>query len=653
MTGESYIIKYESMSQFYNYVSIKIDEWYTALSEWDTAYNELVNMECFQGKAAETAKTYLQEIHGPLLYALTSALQAYQTSFLLYKNGFYGIDGHIYSSIPQEILVFLRDVLKTENTQLDTISTSIQTSLNSVSDIFPLSNPTKYVLESTIEGVKNELTAFDSQIDSYEESQYTTLKGDLQALLDSLQTTIDNYLINGTNVVSYVPGTYCGNISVLDLYDKVEVSNAYIANNQEAITSAYEKHLEVYDQMVADYVAQMAEQRKDQGVAKIVGGVVAVTIGIGAIVCTAGAATPVVVSIVGGVAGTCSTAYGLSNMVEGGFDIYYGSIGDITTEAFNPIRDTYFCGNQELYDAWGSLSMTTAGMMWQAGKLPSSISGITTAVAKEAGEDFIYDTTSGLMTNYAAEQWDLNVSESTALNIGLNIGLSLAGGTVSNKFDNFINQATPLPKPDAPNASNIGEWAFAGNEHINVGDVTTNASVSINAGNVVADGMPANVGGGVNIGNATTVKDIINDVENGDIPLTNNIQKGNYGEMKMDEYFESQGYERISLDTVTDINTPTHQGIDGVYYNPDGHPPYIIGEAKYGSSRLSTLADRTPQMSVEWIEGGKGTPRLELNVGKSVADDILLEGYDSVLVNIDKDGNVITHMLDENGQIIK
>ena len=330
MTGESYIIKYESMSQFYNYVSIKIDEWYTALSEWDTAYNELVNMECFQGKAAETAKTYLQEIHGPLLYALTSALQAYQTSFLLYKNGFYGIDGHIYSSIPQEILVFLRDVLKTENTQLDTISTSIQTSLNGVSDIFPLSNPTKYVLESTIEGVKNELTAFDSQIDSYEESQYTTLKGDLQALLDSLQTTIDNYLINGTNVVSYVPGTYCGNISVLDLYDKVEVSNAYIANNQEAITSAYEKHLEVYDQMVADYVAQMAEQRKDQGVAKIVGGVVAVTIGIGAIVCTAGAATPVVVSIVGGVAGTCSTAYGLSNIGEWGFAGHeHVNVGDV------------------------------------------------------------------------------------------------------------------------------------------------------------------------------------------------------------------------------------------------------------------------------------------------------------------------------------
>ena len=97
-----------------------------------------------------------------------------------------------------------------------------------------------------------------------------------------------------------------------------------------------------------------------------------------------------------------------------------------------------------------------------------------------------------------------------------------------------------------------------------------------------------------------SVDDIIKGVENGDLPLSNNIQKGNYGEMKMDAYFESQRYERISLDRVTDLNTPTHQEIDGVYYNPDGHPPYIIGEAKYGSSKLGNTLDG-PQMSDDWI----------------------------------------------------
>ena len=137
-----------------------------------------------------------------------------------------------------------------------------------------------------------------------------------------------------------------------------------------------------------------------------------------------------------------------------------------------------------------------------------------------------------------------------------------------------------------------------------------------------------------------SVYDIVKGVENGDVPLSNNIQKGNYGEMKMDVYFKSQGYERISLDRVTDLNTPTHHGIDGVYYNPDGHPPYIIGEAKYGSSRLSILADGTPQMSDKWI-----IDRLENAVGEEIANDIKME----MILNPDNVGSTLFHVSSDGG----
>ena len=152
-------------------------------------------------------------------------------------------------------------------------------------------------------------------------------------------------------------------------------------------------------------------------------------------------------------------------------------------------------------------------------------------------------------------------------------------------------------------------------------------SAAEDAGKVVESGLDS-------------VDNIIKGVENGDVPLSNNIQKGNYGEMKMDAYFKSQGYERISLDRVTDLNTPTHQGIDGVYYNPDGHPPYIIGEAKYGSSRLSILADGTPQMSDKWI-----IDRLENAVGEGVANDIKME----MILNPDNVGSILVHVSSDCG----
>ena len=69
------------------------------------------------------------------------------------------------------------------------------------------------------------------------------------------------------------------------------------------------------------------------------------------------------------------------------------------------------------------------------------------------------------------------------------------------------------------------------------------------------------------------------------------MRKGNYGEMTTDEIYRQLGYERISLDMTTEIDGATHHGIDRVYHNPNGHPPYIIAEAKYGSARLSYLKD--------------------------------------------------------------
>ncbi|MBG9856338.1 Uncharacterized protein BCZB5J_06572 [Bacillus cereus] len=55
-------------------------------------------------------------------------------------------------------------------------------------------------------------------------------------------------------------------------------------------------------------------------------------------------------------------------------------------------------------------------------------------------------------------------------------------------------------------------------------------------------------------------------------------------------------------------------------------------------------------MSDTWIEG---KIRLEKAVGKDAADDILLEGYDKILVNIKEDGSIITEKLDDTGNIKK
>jgi hypothetical protein len=119
-----------------------------------------------------------------------------------------------------------------------------------------------------------------------------------------------------------------------------------------------------------------------------------------------------------------------------------------------------------------------------------------------------------------------------------------------------------------------------------------------------------------------------------------NRQKGNYGEMKTDLDMLDKGYVRISKEGITSLDDKGHQGIDGVYENPNGIPKYRIIDSKYGSSQLSETKDGK-QMSDEWID-----KRLDEAVGKEKADEIRaeqIENPDNVskeVAHIDSDGNV-------------
>ena len=146
-------------------------------------------------------------------------------------------------------------------------------------------------------------------------------------------------------------------------------------------------------------------------------------------------------------------------------------------------------------------------------------------------------------------------------------------------------------------------------------------------------------------------KQEVNAVESGKkIPETS-LEKGNYGEMKTDIDLKEKGYERLSLERVTNLDETGHQGIDGVYYNPDGIPQYIIADAKYETAQLSDTADGK-QMSENWID-----KRLDASVGKEKADEIRLEkifnpdNVGSYIAHVNQDGKVTYDRLDSNANI--
>lgn len=121
----------------------------------------------------------------------------------------------------------------------------------------------------------------------------------------------------------------------------------------------------------------------------------------------------------------------------------------------------------------------------------------------------------------------------------------------------------------------------------------------------------------------------------------NSHEAGNYGEMKADQDLRGKGYERISNEMVTDIDENGHQGLDGVYYNPEGHPQYLVVDAKYGSAKLNPYTADGKQMCDNWINN-----RLDKDLGKEKADGIRMEK----LINPDNVGAYVAHV-DENGNV--
>lgn len=150
MRNTQYNIKYSSMDQFYIEMCNRIGEWHTQLESWSKSFNNLINMKSFDGQAAEKVKAYLGEVHVFLLEAIYTSIERLQSDYLLYKKGYYNIEGNIYANISSETIKSIQTKLSDEIRYLNNIKTEIDRSLNSVSDIYRSGRPSNATLVTNI-----------------------------------------------------------------------------------------------------------------------------------------------------------------------------------------------------------------------------------------------------------------------------------------------------------------------------------------------------------------------------------------------------------------------------------------------------------------------------------------------------------------------
>lgn len=570
---EGFVIKYTDINNLLWEYKSKLEGLISKLETCERSINQFIQSDQFIGETATEAKNYLYDVHITMISCLKVATQNMLDDIAYHKACYNEIDGSTNFRLDEEAIREFRTKLATNSADTESYAQSVQQAVSNISDISDVNTPGTNGIIELHEQLDQELLNFIETIQTQESTTVTIIENTVDLMVDSIKNCLGKIGTSKTAITTYTSNSFYTDIDVYTL--------AYLS---EYFYQQHTVNQETYDAIwdVEQQLKDAAEEREVQGVIKAIGGIVLVVVGVACIAASLGAATPAVVAA-GTMIGSGTTVFGITDTAEGAQDVYYGSISDLDSTAVNRLKEVVFQGNEEAYYFTEGVFSFAASAFIPIGKA-STVGKLTfrsgsTIIAKEGLSTLAGEGVSKLTTDLSGNQ-----------TVGMMAGMLTSGLTSHglDKLDVKFKQKsfTDLMKQGMVESSNF------------------------------------------------SVDDIIKGVENGEIQLSNNIQKGNYGEMKMDAYFESQGYERISLDRVTDLNAPNHQGIDGVYYNPNGHPPYVIGEAKYGSSRLGNTLDG-PQMSDDWIYGSN---RLLKAVGKEMYDDILVEGYGKQLIHIDKNG---------------
>ena len=319
-------------------------------------------------------RTYLVEVHGTLLQTLANLMNDYSTNLLLYKDGYYQIDGDLHTKLPGKEFTRLHSDLKGSRDKLKPEIELLKTTKSDISDLVSYEGSSHTSTVMNYNFLMNQLKNLDTSITQYESSHSSQDLVAFKELLAATKALIAEHSGKSRNVGTYQSGDFGKLKSVQRFAIAYNQAAKQMESRVERVKAAQER----------DKVRFEALARSDKGWGDMAISAISIIVGVTAIVFTWGTATPLVVTAAV-TAGVGSTAYGVSNMYEAGQEIKLGSEGDIYTKAENPIRDTAFMGNDKLYHEVGNVFVTTSAIMIPIGQTQSVVKGVTQFAIGEAG----------------------------------------------------------------------------------------------------------------------------------------------------------------------------------------------------------------------------------------------------------------------------
>ena len=410
-----------------------IQQWGKALEKLQDSIASLANNSELQGKAMTSAKSYMTEVHGTFIQTLMLLMNEYTTSFLLYKDGYYQIDTHNHAELPEDVYKGLHSDLGKSKQRFEQQLEQLTTAKLRVAGLVNYQGTSHTKTKFTYEKLMKDIQHLDESITQYEEMH---ARQDLQAfkeLLAATKSLLAEHSSRDRSMGSYQVGDFRQLPSMNRFMLAAQKSATFLNDHMPQIQAAQDR-----EQLRVESI--YAEERSKQGVINLVFSVLTMVAGATALVISGGTMWPIVAPILK-IAGTAMFMYGASNSIEAGQNIYYGLSGDGKSFAMNPIRDTIFLGNGELYHSVGQVFTLTTGIFLPIAQTQSIAQGLW---------QFAWGVVGGLTTGQAAYHGTklLGGNEETAQLMNL-LGNFVGGYYASKAVESFSLNGKTVPKVDS------------------------------------------------------------------------------------------------------------------------------------------------------------------------------------------------------------
>ena len=371
-------VKYEEITSIRELILAQLDRWIEQIDAVRSSIVEIAAMSEMHGEAAEHVRSYMWDYHMNLANMIKDTIETYRSSFILYTDWYYNIDSDQMAEMSQDSMEGLEENIQGARSDFDAVAeevADIERELSAYLDVGRFSTTCmESCFDNALAGVQNVRT----QIGEYEEAHSHADMYPIDMMVGYLRSIIGGQLGGSSATISAYDASV---VNATESFQLAQMMDGMLSTYLEQVKDRVNSCEEFYELQQQQW-QESIRLRTEEGIVKTLVGVGTMILGGMLVVATCGMALPLVTTVGVVAIGLGTASYGCANAVEGSQDIYAGVTGDPRLVSVNPIRDTVFASNPDLYYLIGNVLTIAASLILTGGMAANAAVSAGTSIGR-------------------------------------------------------------------------------------------------------------------------------------------------------------------------------------------------------------------------------------------------------------------------------